>query len=91
MANPDNIVPLHRGIRPIATRDLNNIFRIPSARETVAGPPQPVSVTSYGDETPTAIDWPSFCSGAILGLASGLLAIAVPAIVLARLVFGTWF
>jgi hypothetical protein len=35
MAKPDNILPLHRGIRPIPPRDLNQIFRIPGRSDPV--------------------------------------------------------
>jgi hypothetical protein len=92
MANPDNIVPI-RGVRPIPLRDLDNIFRIPSARDTggVGAPStSPVTYDPLGDETPDPIHWPSLCAGLIFGALAGLLVIAIPAIIIARLKFGVW-
>jgi hypothetical protein len=53
--------------------------------------PAPLAaVNPYGDEEPDAIHWPSLCAGLIFGLLAGILAIAIPAIVIARVMFGVW-
>ena len=60
------------------------------AKEVQTPPSSPVISGALADEVPDPIHWPSLCAGAVLGLAVGLLAIAVPAIIVARLYFGEW-
>ena len=88
------VIPFRRDPRAFETRPKDKHFTIiearAPAREVQTPPSSPVISGALADEVPDPIHWPSLCAGAVLELAAGLLAVAVPAIIVARLYFGEW-